>query len=1416
MRRVLNKATHDRRGLGRMWRLVTIGVVFALAVALVGQANAPVASAQTPEANLEKLDPGLLSLVVPANRFEIDSDGLLVPLAPRLAIADEPTSPEALDQLDALSSWLATDTGSSRPTVDVMIQKSGGEAELRALGATDISQIGQVFAARIPITSIAGVSALDNVIRMSSAGLNEPSNDLARIDVGASELQNPVPGYDGAGVIVGVIDSGIDLMHEDFRNPDGTTRIKALLDLTIPGAHPSGGTAYTEAQINLEILAPGTTVFQRDFDGHGSHVAGSAAGDGSAANASSAPSGTYVGIAPRADLVIVKGGDAGFSNPNIIRGLEFIRDQAALFGQPWVANLSLGGHVGAHDGTSEVEFAIDDLIGSGLPGRAIVVAAGNEGDSDIHAEGTVVESPTDIPISTTATFVVDTTITDTRFDIWYEGGDDFRFGFSSSAILARAELDIFPDGGPPVSGCWDVPGGQNCISVIHTGIDPFNGDRNIHVRLLATGAAALTLGTWSFELQGDSIVEGGVFDAWSNKEEIEFTSLVDGFERVGMPGTAADALTVGAYITRAQFPGEVSGDAAEFSSPGPTRLGNFKPEIIAPGTWIASAKSADAGPFLGPQPPGGLHGAQRGTSMSSPMVAGAVALLLQVDPTLDSEEIRDLLMATAREDDATGGAGSGWDPKTGNGKLDIYAALSLLLVTDATGSTVTLADPEVLADGIATTTVTVTLRDNLGNPVVGSVVELDDVTATATITPVDGTTSGADGVVSFTVSSATPGLVTFTATDSTDGVQVDDTADVTFTTTASDVATLDELSLSGVTLDPVFASDDLEYTADVANDVDSTSLTVETTDSGAEIAVEVNSVPVNAADPIALDVGETVIEIIVTAEDGLASQTYTVTVTRAAPPPPSDDATLSALSLSEGELSPAFDPGTPDYTASVSSEVESVVVTPTANHPEAEATVVGGSPVNLDFGSNIIEVVVTAEDDSTETYTIDVTRAAPPEPDDDSLMALSLSSGALSPAFASETLNYTASVPNGVASLGVTAMSTNSGATVVVDPESPVALVVGVNPAIEVRVTSADTTKGRTYTITVTRAAAPPPPPPAPSPSSLAVTPTLTVVNDDGGSAGAADFTVLLNGDEIAVGAASNGTTGSNQLTLSGPVSLYAVTFSGACDSGGSFTLPSPSPLACAIEADDLPLTTVLSVPLPGAQTLIDESLSFAADSFLADGVRAVQASTAETDPLLTVTVPIAALPGQSSVTVSVVEGNADAARFNPVPGTVFIAGMAFDIQILDAGGNPIESFAAPIELSFLLPDDVDGTAVAAYFWDGDAGAWRSEAGAVVDGRFVVETTHLTVFAVFEFAAGGGVLGALPGSGVSLSAAEGGTLGQFQAAVGSRGATAVFISHEGRLVGYVFNAPTFVNAEFLAVTGGVLNPGQAVLVVLGG
>ncbi|MFZ0596274.1 MAG: cadherin-like beta sandwich domain-containing protein, partial [Flavobacterium sp.] len=298
----------------------------------------------------------------------------------------------------------------------------------------------------------------------------------------------------------------------------------------------------------------------------------------------------------------------------------------------------------------------------------------------------------------------------------------------------------------------------------------------------------------------------------------------------------------------------------------------------------------------------------------------------------------------------------------------------------------------------------------------------------------------------------------------------------TLTVIKSSNAGLTDLAISNGTLSPAFEEGIKDYTTTVPNDIENITLTAIAADPSATITVNGIEVPSGTpTDKIPLVVGENKITTIVTAQDGTTS-TYTVIVTRE----PSNNAGLIDLAISKGTLSPVFEEGTKEYTATVPNEVADVTLTPVTSDPTAVVTIKGkvipsGTPTDkipLEVGENEIVTTVTAQDGTISTYTVIVTR----EPSHNSgLTDLAISEGTLSPAFAEGTLEYKSIVPNDTTSIKVKPTNTDASATITVNgkevpsgtPSGEIPLQVGEN-IITTVVTAQDGTIS-TYTIIVTR-----------------------------------------------------------------------------------------------------------------------------------------------------------------------------------------------------------------------------------------------------------------------------------------------------------------------------------------------------------
>jgi gliding motility-associated-like protein len=300
--------------------------------------------------------------------------------------------------------------------------------------------------------------------------------------------------------------------------------------------------------------------------------------------------------------------------------------------------------------------------------------------------------------------------------------------------------------------------------------------------------------------------------------------------------------------------------------------------------------------------------------------------------------------------------------------------------------------------------------------------------------------------------------------------------------TGSSNANLSDLSLSAGALSPVFSTATNTYAASVTNAVSSITLTPTLADATATITVNGTAVANGSASgAVALNVGSNVINVVVTAQDGTPTNTYTVTVTRDAPI--STDASLNALSLNLGTLSPVFSTGVMTYTASVSNSTTSITLTPTTTDATATVTVNGttvisgaaSTDITLNVGTNVITTIITAQDGTTiQTYTVTVTRSASANAD---LSSLALSTGTLSPVFASATNSYSALVANNVISVTITPTLADATATITVNETAVtsgnasgnIALSVGDN-VITTLVTAQNGTSTKTYTVTINRA----------------------------------------------------------------------------------------------------------------------------------------------------------------------------------------------------------------------------------------------------------------------------------------------------------------------------------------------------------
>ncbi len=560
---------------------------------------------------------------------------------------------------------------------------------VRAAGVRVNSSFPSFVTAQVSARDLEKLVAMSDVTFIDPGSTNYIQNDLSVPETGASLVQGGLingTSYKGQGAIVIIYDTGIDWKHKDFRVAGDTTksRILSIWDQTltaIPGETvPNGfsyGVEYTKAQIDDEIDgSPTGVVRELDINGHGTHVTGTAAGNGGTFG------GQYAGMAPLADIIVVKGGDVSFSESKMIDGVTYAMNKAAAFGKPVVLNWSIGSQSGPHDGTRPYEVAIDAMVAQ--PGRVVVVSAGNDGDQAMHIGSTIPPGGT---LTTTFSVPTYTATTGTEndvftFDGWFTGSPSISATVTSpTGITLMKNAGEFGDG-PVIT--------DGTITLANT-ISSWNSLREVWLNVHdAVSTNPPKPGIWTLALTNPGAAST-TFDGWLYAKKVGSTTvtLVGGGtdKTVGMPATSVGAITAASYVTKWGWPSYLGGNyvysnsydstsrISSFSSRGPTRDGRQKPDITAPGQGITSSLSSmcDTTGQSSWVQPGRKHWLLQGTSMAAPHVTGAAALFLGINPSYTAAQIKTLLQTAANADTYTGTVPNYvW----GYGKMDVVDAVS--------------------------------------------------------------------------------------------------------------------------------------------------------------------------------------------------------------------------------------------------------------------------------------------------------------------------------------------------------------------------------------------------------------------------------------------------------------------------------------------------------------------------------------------------------------------------------------------------------------------------------------------------------------------------------------------------------------------------------------------------------------------
>lgn len=435
----------------------------------------------------------------------------------------------------------------------------------------------------------------------------------------------------GAGVLTAVIDSGIDYANADFRNEDGTTRIRNLWDQTIPGNPPQGyriGTEYTQEQINEAL---GKQTFQermrivpsQDISGHGTAVAGIAAGNGRGSRGR-----IYRGVATESDLIIVKLGNPrqeGFPRTTeLMQALDYVIGKAIVYQMPVAVNISFGNTYGSHDGTSLLERFIEDI--ANIWKSVICIGTGNEGRSAGHTSGILKEGE-----ETVVQLAVQENEPTLNLQIWKAYHDIVDISFLSPSGVRVGPIQ-------EVLGTQRFVLGNTELLLYYGEPSPYSTSQEIFVDFLPRGTY-INSGIWKIILTPRKIVTGQ-FAMWLPSENVlnPGTAFLFPTETgtLTIPSTSFRTIAVGAYDA-------LTFSYADFSGRGQLGTGTrIKPDIAAPGVDVTAPT------------PGGTYAGFSGTSFATPFATGGAVLLMEWgivngnDPYLYGEKVKAYIQRGAR------------------------------------------------------------------------------------------------------------------------------------------------------------------------------------------------------------------------------------------------------------------------------------------------------------------------------------------------------------------------------------------------------------------------------------------------------------------------------------------------------------------------------------------------------------------------------------------------------------------------------------------------------------------------------------------------------------------------------------------------------------------------------------------------
>lgn len=431
----------------------------------------------------------------------------------------------------------------------------------------------------------------------------------------------------GEGVLIGIVDSGLDFFHGDFRNPDGTTRLAAYWDQTAEGEPPEGyrrGRLYTEEEMNTLLAGEEDGTFRTELDtsGHGTAVAGIAAGNGRDQENGQA------GAAPGSRILAVKLGVPGSRSfprtTELMTGVDFLVRTAQKMGMPIAVNISFGNNYGSHSGDSLIASYLNVAADYGR--TVICIGTGNEGEMARHASTVWQENVPEITELSVSPYQ-----SSFNLQLWKNYEDQ------------TALLIVHPDNrryvlieGDP--GLQQRRLGETDVLIYYGEPAPYSMQQELYVEFVPRGSY-VDAGVWKIVAYPYRIIRGS-HDYWlPSGDGVQPGTIFlkpDPERTMTEPSPAAMCIAVAAYNSLSQI-------YAPFSGRGyPRQTALIHPVLAAPGVDIQTARA------------GGGYTTVTGTSFATPFVTGAAALLMEWgivrgnDPYLYGQKVKAYLISGAR------------------------------------------------------------------------------------------------------------------------------------------------------------------------------------------------------------------------------------------------------------------------------------------------------------------------------------------------------------------------------------------------------------------------------------------------------------------------------------------------------------------------------------------------------------------------------------------------------------------------------------------------------------------------------------------------------------------------------------------------------------------------------------------------